>query len=482
MSRGRVTVVGLGPAGRDGMTVRAESAWARHRTRYVRTLRHPACGQLRDAGEDFESFDAVYESAPDLDTAYDAIVRHVVEAASTDDVLYAVPGSPHVGEETVRRLLAEATRLSLQVEVIDGVSFVEAVLGAIGVDPLREGLVIVDGRAPEVPVHPIAPLLVSQIDSRLVLGDVKLALLDVYPPEHEVALVTDAGGPECRVRRVPLGEADHGDEIPGHLACLWVPVPTRRETRAFEMSQSHRLAGRAFAELVALEDRLRSPGGCPWDAEQTHRSLARHLVEECYEVLEAIEALPDDVPGGTVPVAPGLYEHLCEELGDHLFQAVFHARLAEEAGAFDAEVMVTGIVDKLVARHPHVFGDEVAATGREVLSRWEASKAAEKGRTSVFEGVPKSLPALIRAAKLHSRAGSAGIAWGTEEAESELAQFVAAVQKGEVPGAADAGRALFAIVAVLCGAGLEPEACLRSHLDTYLYSLHPQPSPSDEVR
>lgn len=482
MGRGRVTVVGLGPAGRDGMTMRAERAWARHRTRYVRTIRHPACGQMRDAGEAFESFDAVYDSAPDLDTAYDTIVRQVVEAASTEDVLYAVPGSPHVGEETVRRLLAEAARLSFEVEVIDGVSFVEAVLGAIGVDPLRGGLVIVDGRAPEVPAHPTAPLLVAQIDSRLVLGDVKLALLDVYPPEHEVALVADAASPECRVRWMPLGEADHGDEVPGHRACLWIPVPTRRESRPFETSQRHRLAGRAFAELVALEDRLRSPGGCPWDAEQTHRSLAKHLVEECYEVLEAIEALPDDAPGGSVPVTPGLYEHLCEELGDHLFQAVFHARLAEEAGGFDAEVMVTGIVDKLVARHPHVFGDEVAVSGREVLSRWEASKMEEKGRTSVFEGVPKSLPALMRAAKVHARAGSAGIAWGTEEAEHELAQFVAAIERGDVPGTEDAGRVLFAIVVVLRGAGLEPEACLRSHLDTYLYSLHPQPSPSDEAR
>jgi tetrapyrrole methylase family protein/MazG family protein len=484
MARGRVTVVGLGPSGRDGLTVQAVHAWECHGTRFVRTERHPACHELRAGGEEFRSFDFVYEMAPDLDAAYDTIVRAVLDAAATGDVLYAVPGSPHVGEETVRRLVSEAARSSIEVEVIDGVSFVEAALGAVGVDALEAGLVLVDGRDPLVPVHPVAPLLVSQIDSHLVLGDVKLALLDVYPPEHAIAVVTEAGGPGCEVRWVELGGIDHWGVDPGHLACLWVPVPAGREGRPFETMQRHRLAGRAFADLVALEDVLRSEGGCPWDAEQTHRSLAKHLVEECYEVLEAIESLPDDAPAGVTPVRPELYDHLCEELGDHLFQAVFHARLAEEAGAFDAEQMVDGIVDKLVARHPHVFGDEVAETGREVLSRWEASKAVEKGRTSAFEGIPKALPALMRAAKVQARAHAAGVDFEREVAERDLAELVAVVQRGDVPDAATAGRALFAIVVVLREAGIEPEACLRSHLDAYLYSqgLHANAPPPDEVR
>lgn len=163
------------------------------------------------------------------------------------------------------------------------------------------------------------------------------------------------------------------------------------------LTGSYDLPGARLLDLVAVMDRLRSPGGCPWDREQTHRSLATYLIEEAYETLEAIETDPD---------------HLREELGDLLLQVVFHARIAEEQeqDAYSIDDVAAGIVAKLIRRHPHVFGDADAPTAAHVESRWDELKNAEKGRRSALEGIPAALPALALAAKSISRATRAGVA------------------------------------------------------------------------
>ncbi len=155
-------------------------------------------------------------------------------------------------------------------------------------------------------------------------------------------------------------------------------------------------SGYRLLELVAVLDRLRSPGGCPWDARQTHESLIEYLIEETYETVEAIES--------------GSSADIREELGDLLLQVVFHARIATEApDSFDIDDVADGIIAKLISRHPHVFADGQGATAAEVEANWHRLKAVEKGRTSVTDGIPEALPALLRAAKLHSRAASGGI-------------------------------------------------------------------------
>lgn len=160
------------------------------------------------------------------------------------------------------------------------------------------------------------------------------------------------------------------------------------------VTDSDRPLGEKFLELVAVMDRLRSPGGCPWDARQTHESLVEYLVEEAYEAVEAIEAADD----------PGLRE----ELGDLLLQVVFHARIAQERGdeGWSIDDVAQGIIDKLIRRHPHVFDDVEADTAEQVEANWHALKAAEKGRSSVTDGVPEQLPSLLRAAKIHARSAS----------------------------------------------------------------------------
>jgi XTP/dITP diphosphohydrolase len=208
--------------------------------------------------------------------------------------------------------------------------------------------------------------------------------------------------------------------------------------------------GSALLDLVATETRLRGPGGCPWDHEQTHASLARHLVEEAYEVLDAIEE--------------GTPEHLREELGDLLLQVVFHAQMAEDAGDFDIDEVARAITDKLVRRHPHVFGDLRVASAGEVVRNWETIKRDEEGRTDPMAGIPTALPALQLAAKLLKRAAADGFAWPSVQGpvakvREELGEVIEATEPEHLEW--EVGDLLFAVVALAGAKGVEPEAALR---------------------
>ena len=202
--------------------------------------------------------------------------------------------------------------------------------------------------------------------------------------------------------------------------------------------------GKQMLRLVDVMDRLRSPGGCPWDAEQTHQSLATYLLEETYETLEAIDT--------------GDRDHLREELGDLLLQVVFHARIASEHpdDPWTVDDVATDIADKLVRRHPHVFADADAPTAAHVEARWDAMKAAEKGRTSALDGVPTALPALSWAAKTLGRAERAGVA-------APLPQ-----PRTVPPTDADSvGAVLLDVVAQARRIGVDPEQALRQAVRSY---------------
>ena len=233
--------------------------------------------------------------------------------------------------------------------------------------------------------------------------------------------------------------------------------------------------GSALLDVVAVMGRLRAPGGCPWDAEQTHTSLTRYLVEETYEVLDAVEAL-DGTPGPETDFA--------EELGDVLLQVVFHARVADERGAFDVDDVARALSAKLRRRHPHVFGEASQpvrgavgpTTGDEVQARWDELKAAEKPSRGPVDGIPLHLPALARADALLARLDRAGIqladvtaAATTSAATSTTATSTTAAVGAGTTGAdptADAAQAqlgaeLRALVVRARAAGVDAEAALR---------------------
>ncbi|MEL7207003.1 MAG: MazG family protein [Actinomycetota bacterium] len=374
---GRITVAGLGPAGPDLITRATLDAIEGHERRWLRTDRHPAAV----AAEPAQTFDRVYEAASTIDDVYPAIVDGLVEAAAHGDVLYLVPGSPLVAERTVELLL---DRGDVDVTVLAALSFLDLAWARLQVDPVAVGVTVVDGQRFGVEAAGVrGPMLVGQCDTPEVLSEIKLAVDLEDPPD--VIVLQGLGTPEERVESVPWADLDRTIE-PDHLTSLWIPALAA--PIAGELQR--------FADLVATLRRE-----CPWDREQTHQSLTRHLVEESYEVLDAIDRLDEDADAG--------FADLREELGDLLFQVVFHATLAAEEGEFTLADVARGIHDKLVLRHPHVF-DRVAVDGAdEVVANWERIKKQEKGRDSVFDGIPKAMPALLRAYKVLRKAEATGL-------------------------------------------------------------------------
>ncbi|MFN8034384.1 MAG: nucleoside triphosphate pyrophosphohydrolase [Acidimicrobiia bacterium] len=451
--RGRVVVVGLGPAGADLVLPAARHALERIPARFVRTTRHPAVDELRAAGLAFDSFDDRYDAAPDFEAVYGAIADAVSEAAAANgEVVYAVPGSPAVAERTVVLLRDLSARGLIDLEVLPGLSFAELAWTKLGVDPMQ-GAHVVDAQEFAVAAAGLSgPLLVGHCWNRLLLSDVKLALLDVLAPKAEVVVLQRLGLATEAITGLPLSELDRAVE-PDHLTSVFVDLGDRAPAQE-------------YVRLLELAARLRAPGGCPWDAEQTHHSLTRYLLEEAYEVVETVEALPVDAPAGVTAGAelPGGYARLEDELGDLLYQIVFHALLAQEAGAFTMADVAHGIHDKLVRRHPHVFGPVEADTSEQVIRNWEQIKKAEKGEQSIVAGITAGLPSLLYAHKLYRKAASVGLEPGS--AEVALERIATATAALATAGDADVERRLGELLAgtvVLARArGVDAETSLRA--------------------
>lgn len=432
MAAGRIRVVGLGPAGPDLVTAGTLAAIEATPRRFVRTRRHPAVEVLGAAAE-VVAFDDLYDAASTMDEVYGGIVDRLVEAAADGDVLYAVPGSPLVAERTVQLLLADPRA---DCEVLAALSFLDLLWVRLGIDPMAAGVQVVDGHdfAAEA-AGASGPLVVCQCDSPLVLSDIKLAVEDW--PEDPVTVVQRLGLPDERIVEVDWADLDRVVEA-DHLTSLYVPS----------------LAAPVATELVRLDELVHTlRAGCPWDAEQTHDSLKRYLLEESYELLAAIDALSPEASALAEPT-PEAVDELCEELGDVLFQVVFHATIAAESGWFTLADVAREVHDKLHRRHPHVFGDAGVTSTEELTRSWEAAKQAEKGRASVFEGIPATLPALLEALKVRKKAATVGV-----EVAPDLGAAAAAAVAS--PDAATVGELLSGVVEVARRAGVDPEDALR---------------------
>ena len=448
----RVVVVGLGPAGADLLTVAAVDAIAGNDIRFVRTRRHPAA----DAVPGATTFDDVYDGAATMDDVYRTIVDRIVTAAGQHGtVLYAVPGSPLVAERTVELLLSDGR---VDVDLVPALSFVDLAWLRLGVDPVAVGARVVDGHRFDVEAAGTrGAVLVAQCDRPDVLAAVKLAVGDaierygdVSDGDVELIVLARLGTTDEAVLSVPWHELDR--IAPDHLTSVWIPP--------LGLAVASELA--RFAELVAT---LRQ--ACPWDREQTHASLRPHLLEETHEVLDALDALAAvaEIDDGilTDERLDDAYLALEEELGDLLFQVVFHAVLATEAGRFTLADVAVGIHDKLVVRHPHVFADGEATTAADVAGGWEQAKKVEKGRESVFDGIPTGLPALARAAKVVRKSRS--VTGGDGLADAVEAWSVDLPPDGW--GADEVGDVLLAVAARARAAGIDPESSLREAIGRY---------------
>jgi tetrapyrrole methylase family protein/MazG family protein len=434
-----ITIVGLGPGPYRTLTLEAAEALQAAGELYLRTAQHPTVAELPVAIR-WTAFDDLYEQAASFDALYEQIATILLERGATANVTYAVPGHPLVGEASVRRLLERATAAGIPTQVVGGMSFAEAALGARGVATGVDHVQIADALALP-PIAPTVPLLVHQVYKPAVASDLKLALLRVYPPEHEALVVRAATTAEEAVERVPIEGLDRGVPF-DHLTTVYVPpIPPDEDFGTLP----------GLAHIVA---RLRRPGGCPWDAQQTHESLKRYILEEAYEAAEAIDE--QDFPS------------LCDELGDVLLQVVLQSELADEHGAFDLVDVLHAVCAKLVRRHPHVFGSTVVADAREVELNWEEIKRRERGGDgpppSLLDGLPRHHPALTTAQAIQKRTLSAGLA--PDERGEALAAAQAALDglaRAEDAAARDGrlGEALFALAYLARLDAVDAEEALR---------------------
>lgn len=433
-----ITIVGLGPGNGRFLTREAWEILSNAGTVYLRTARHPAVDDLPD-GLELVSFDSVYETAVDFSAVYTQIVETLLNLGREEDIVYAVPGHPHVGESTTPALIAAASEQDIAIKIISGLSFVEPMLTALGVDIL-DGLQVHDALSLNdffyPPINSDMPLLIAQVYSRLIASRLKEVLTAVYPDEHTVQLIHAAGTNEELVEAIPLYAIDHSPHS-GHLTSLYVPSLPQVATIT------------ALAETVAV---LRSPDGCPWDQEQTSQSLRSGLLEEASEVLDAIDMQDQD--------------NLCEELGDVLYHLVMQAQIAAEAGEFTLTDVLAGIEAKLKRRHPHVWGDWQVDDSEHVVQNWEMLKQQEKGRVakSKLDGIPQALPALARSQKIQGRVAKVGFDWPDvkgvwEKLSEEVDEFKESVT--DLERQSELGDILFVLTNLARWHNIDAETALR---------------------
>lgn len=461
---GKIVLVGMGPGDAADMTLRALSAIESADLLLLRTERHPAVAQLPTLLKRMPPIltcDDLYEQHADFADVYAAIVERVfARATEVDTVVYAVPGHPWVGEHTTRAILRRAAESEITVEVVGGMSFVEPAFAAAEVD-LMDGAQIVDAMllvqqySPKVEVG--LPLLVAQVYARWLASDVKLTLLALYPPEHPVWILRAAGSKTQQVIQRPLHALDDADLF-DHLTSVLLPSLA---------------PGQSLSDLVEIVAHLRAPDGCPWDREQTLASLRSDLLSEAAEVAEAVDA--DTVASEE---SPALTANIAEELGDLLLVALMMVQIAAEEGRFLLADVTQGIVDKLIRRHPHVFGKVAIDGSAQVLVNWDAIKAQEKAAKGIaphpLDGVPQALGALEKARQLQSRARKAKLL-----DRAALSKSIPALTEwlgGDAPDAQSLGNLLWTISAYAAEHDLNAEDILREQLVQWR-AAHTSPQP-----
>ena len=339
---------------------------------------------LVENGMRYTSCDAFYDQFETFEEVYEAIALEIVEKAKSAPIVFAVPGNPFVAEKTVAQIIAHKT---LDVHIVHGTSFIDAIVTALKYDPVY-GLVVLDALALENEYMNLKKdHLFIQVYDQMVASSLKLKLMDFIADETMVTVIQAAGVPnEERIETLPLFELDRHPEWFNHLTSVFVPGGKVTKTD--------------MEALVLIMEQLRSENGCPWDREQNHQTLMPYLIEEAYEVKDAILSEDDSA--------------LVDELGDVLLQVVFHATIGKENGYFELSDIIQNICEKMIRRHPHVFGDVEVNDSADVLVNWQAIKDEEKANKSISESmqsVTYSLPALLRAQKVQKKASSVGFEW-----------------------------------------------------------------------
>lgn len=436
----KIEVIGLGAGDMDQLPlgVYKKLTNTNHDT-FVRTVDHPVIRSLAKEGLTFKSFDSYYEEEDQFEDVYTNIVQTLLRQAKEGPVLYAVPGHPMLAEQTVQYLLEQDT---VQVDIVGGHSYLDDLFTALKIDPI-DGFQFIDAtdfKRSELNYE--QHNVFCQVYDRLIASEVKLALLEDLPAHYEVTIVEAAGTSHEKIKVVPLHELDHTLDV-NNLTSVYIP-PVPKD-----------LLNHTFSRLREIVGTLRGPNGCDWDKQQTHETLRTYLIEEAYELIDAIDHQDD--------------EGIVEELGDVLLQVMLHSQIGEESGYFSIEDVIKGITEKMIRRHPHVFSHAHVDSIDDINQNWEMIKREEKGeqRTSLLDGIPKSLPSLSKAYSMQKKAAKVGFDWDEVhdiwlKIEEELQEVKEAVQGQDMLGLEkEIGDSFFALVNLARYYKINPEVALN---------------------
>ena len=438
----QLTVIGLGAADLDQLQMGVYKQLKQAKKLYVRTEDHPVLRDLKAEGVVFSSFDYIYEKHDTFAPVYEEIASLLIEQAQNEPVMYAVPGHPLVAEQTVQHLIEAEKRGEVILKIEGGQSFLDPIFGALKIDPI-EGFQLLDGTS--MSMHDInmrQHILIAQVYDAFSASEVKLTLMEKYRDDYPVTVVTAAGSIQEKLTTVPLYELDHVAEL-NNLTTVYVPPVASDEDALRDWT--------TFRKIIAT---LRGPNGCPWDQKQTHESLKKYLLEEAHEFLAAVDAQDDYA--------------MVEELGDVLLQVFLHAQIGEDSGYFNLEEVLASISEKMIRRHPHVFGDVSVEDADEVVANWEEIKRAEKGEREerLLDGEYRADSSLQTAYNYQKKAAKVGFDWSDvkdawDKVIEEMKEFQVEMDEGDARTRMDEfGDVLFALVNIARFYKVSPEEAM----------------------
>ncbi len=450
---GKIYVVGLGPGSVDALTLGAVNRINGGRKNFLRTEKHPTVQYFIDNNISYKSYDYIYDSSEEFLDVYSSIVEELKrESQLEDEINYYVPGNPMVAEKTVELLLEEG----LELEIVSGMSFIEPMIEIVGRDPVN-GLKVVDGAVfDSLMVDINVDTIITQVYNQRILSEVKIVLSEIYSDDHVVWLIHSGGiKKQEKILKIPVFQLDHYDDV-GSLTSIYVPKIEKNNKNIYD-----------FNDIMGIMRILRGNEGCPWDIEQTHESIRQSLIEEAYEVVDAIDSKDVD--------------NLCEELGDLLLQVVFHSQIAYEEGEFNPIEITSSLANKLILRHPHVFSQKDVENSEEVVYNWNKIKYENREITTLsgkLKDLPR-LPALMLSYKVQDKAADIGFDWDDiqgplDKVKEEFYEVVEAMKlygKGDERVEGEVGDLIFAVVNLSRFLDINPEIALNRTIKKFIKRL-----------
>ncbi|MBC7087384.1 MAG: nucleoside triphosphate pyrophosphohydrolase [Tissierellales bacterium] len=450
----KINVIGLGCGNIESLTLGAVEKIKSGNKNILRTKNHPTVEYFYENKVDFTSMDYIYETEDNFDDVYDKIVSALFyELEYNDEINYIVPGHPMVAEKTVSILLQRASLKSVEINIVPSESFIEPLLASLKIDPI-DGIKIIDAlelKTTHIDIN--FNHIICQVYNMRVASEVKLILSEIYGDEYDVYLVHYAGvkGKEL-IEKIKVMEIDKSKNI-GALTSLVVLKVDKEKNPIYD-----------FNDLVNIVAQLRSKDGCPWDRAQDHFTLRENLIEESYEVIEAIEE--ED------------YDHLAEELGDLILQVLLHTQIAYENGYFTLIDVTSSLANKLITRHPHIFLKKTLVNTEKVVYNWNMIKYGSRSIDTLsgrMENIPR-LPALLRSKKIQNLASEIGFDWidiegpikKVLEEYNELLELIENGEKNTLKYEDELGDLLFSVVNLARFLKVNPEIALHKATDKFI--------------